>query len=207
MPCQPQLTSSGVGAQHINPFFGFSNYETRTHCPLEGGDCGRGQHVVRYNESTQKSPKDKTVLVGFEHLTQAVPETSLSLPSCGLFIQPFLLIHESAHSFRAGWVSVTCNQESWLIIMCDPRDYSPPGSSVHGILQARILKCVALPSSRWSSQLGDQTHDSCGSCVDSLFLSHWGSHQLTITPLTIYHQLINTRVHLCSTVWKHLFLS
>ena len=30
----------------------------------------------------------------------------------------------------------------------DPMDCSPPGSSVHGILQARILKWVAMPSSR-----------------------------------------------------------
>jgi len=30
-------------------------------------------------------------------------------------------------------------------------DYSPPGSSVHGILQARILKWVAMPSSRGSN--------------------------------------------------------
>ena len=32
--------------------------------------------------------------------------------------------------------------------LCNPMDHSPPGSSVHGILQARILKCVAVPSSR-----------------------------------------------------------
>ena len=30
--------------------------------------------------------------------------------------------------------------------LCDPMDGSPPGSSVHGILQARILECVAMPS-------------------------------------------------------------
>ena len=36
-------------------------------------------------------------------------------------------------------------------ILCDPGDRSPPGSSVHGILQARILKWVAMPSSRGSS--------------------------------------------------------
>ena len=29
-----------------------------------------------------------------------------------------------------------------------PLDYSPPGSSVHGILQARMLECVAIPFSR-----------------------------------------------------------
>ena len=33
----------------------------------------------------------------------------------------------------------------------DPMDYSPPSSSIHGILQARILEWVAMPSSRGSS--------------------------------------------------------
>ena len=32
--------------------------------------------------------------------------------------------------------------------LCDPMDCSPPGSSVHGILQKRILECVAISSSR-----------------------------------------------------------
>ena len=36
-------------------------------------------------------------------------------------------------------------------------DYSLPGSSVHGILQARMLEWVAMPSSRASSQSRDQT--------------------------------------------------
>ena len=36
--------------------------------------------------------------------------------------------------------------------LCDPMDRSLPGSSVHGILQARILKWVAVPFSRGSSQ-------------------------------------------------------
>ena len=31
-------------------------------------------------------------------------------------------------------------------ILCDPMDYSPPGCSVHGILQARMLEWVAFPS-------------------------------------------------------------
>ena len=38
------------------------------------------------------------------------------------------------------------------LTLCDPTGYSPPGSSVHGILQARILEWVAIPSSRGSSQ-------------------------------------------------------
>ena len=39
--------------------------------------------------------------------------------------------------------------------LCNPMDHSPPGSSVHGILQARILEWVAMPSSRGSSQPRD----------------------------------------------------
>ena len=39
--------------------------------------------------------------------------------------------------------------------LCDPMDRSPPGSSVHGILQARILEWVAIPFSRESSQPRD----------------------------------------------------
>ena len=39
--------------------------------------------------------------------------------------------------------------------LCDPMDCSPPGSSVHGILQARILEWVAMSSSRGSSQPRD----------------------------------------------------
>ena len=36
--------------------------------------------------------------------------------------------------------------------LCNPRTCNPPGSSVHGILQARILEWVAMPSSRGPSQ-------------------------------------------------------
>ena len=41
--------------------------------------------------------------------------------------------------------------------LCDSMDY-PPGSSVHGVLQARILEWVVMPSSRGSSQPSDWTH-------------------------------------------------
>ena len=39
--------------------------------------------------------------------------------------------------------------------LCNPVDCSPPGPSVHEILQARILEWVAIPFSRGSSQLRD----------------------------------------------------
>ena len=49
--------------------------------------------------------------------------------------------------------------------LCDPMDCSPPGSSAHGILQARILEWVAMCFSRESSQARDRTHVSYASCT------------------------------------------
>ena len=43
-------------------------------------------------------------------------------------------------------------------ILCDPIDYCPLGSSVHGILQARILEWVAISFSRASSPPRDESH-------------------------------------------------
>ena len=50
-------------------------------------------------------------------------------------------------------------------------DCSLPGFSVHGILQARILKLVAMPSSRGSSRSRDQTRISYVSCIGSEFFT------------------------------------
>ena len=56
----------------------------------------------------------------------------------------------------------------WL---CEPMDCSLPGSSVHGILQARILEWVAVPSSSPSSWPRDLTHISCSSCFIGEFFT------------------------------------
>ena len=52
--------------------------------------------------------------------------------------------------------------------LCNLMDCSPPGSSVHGILQARILEWVAIPFSRGSSQPSDRTQVSPALQADSL---------------------------------------
>ena len=59
--------------------------------------------------------------------------------------------------------------------LCDSVDCSPPGSSVHGILQARIVEWVAMPSSRGSSQPRDRT------CI-SQHLLHWQVGSLPLAP-------------------------
>ena len=57
--------------------------------------------------------------------------------------------------------------------LCDPIDCNPPDSSVHGILQARILEWVAISYSRGSSRPRDQTQISYISCIGSQVLYHY----------------------------------
>ena len=56
---------------------------------------------------------------------------------------------------------------------CDPVDCSLPGSSVHGILQAKILEWVAMPSSRGSSWPRDWSLISHVSCIGRWVLYHY----------------------------------
>ena len=58
------------------------------------------------------------------------------------------------------------------LTLCDPMDCSPSGSSVHGILQARILERVVVPSFRGSSWPKDQTLVS--------HLPHWQAGSLPL---------------------------
>ena len=68
--------------------------------------------------------------------------------------------------------------------LCDPMVCSPPGSSVHGILQARILEWVTMRSSRRSSWPRDPVAPALQ--ADSLQLSHQGSPGELVTPKTTF---------------------
>ena len=54
-----------------------------------------------------------------------------------------------------------CSVAQPSLTLCYPMDYSPLGSSVHGISQVGILEWVAIPFSRGSSQPRDQSQVSC----------------------------------------------
>ena len=56
-------------------------------------------------------------------------------------------------------------------IPCNSMACSPPASSVHGILQARILESIAKPFLRGSSQPSDRTHISCIFCIAGRFFT------------------------------------
>ena len=61
---------------------------------------------------------------------------------------------------------------SRCLTLRDPMDYSPPGSSVHGILQARILEWADTSSSRGSSPPRDRSRVSRVACSGRKALYH-----------------------------------
>ena len=79
---------------------------------------------------------------------------------------------------------------------CNPMDCSPPGSSVHGIFQARILEWVAVSSSRGSSLNKDRTQVSCVSFIGRQILHHYA----TFTTTPILHEQQNKEVKLNSSL-------
>ena len=72
--------------------------------------------------------------------------------------------------FGPKWAVVVVQSLSQCLTLCNPMDCSPPGSSVHGISRARILKWVAISFSRESSLLRSQTRVSC---IGRQILYHW----------------------------------
>ena len=73
---------------------------------------------------------------------------------------------------QQGEALLLLEEVSNYVTLCDPRACSPPGSSVHGIFQARILEWVAISSSRGSSQPRGRTHISSVSCIGRRVLCH-----------------------------------
>ena len=74
------------------------------------------------------------------------------------------LDHQNLSHCGGGLVAKSCPT------LCDPMDYSLTGSSVHGILQARILEWVAISFSRGSSQPRNWTRVSC---IAGRFFTNW----------------------------------
>ena len=103
---------------------------------------------------------------------------------------PFSLSTISALNFIAKFYS-HCPTVWWYVVrvlvaqscptLCDPVDHSPPDSSIHGILQARILEWVATSFSRGSSQPRDQTRVSC---TAGKFFTDWATRELAYLTVT-----------------------
>ena len=91
--------------------------------------------------------------------------------------------------------------------LCDTMDCSPPGSSIHGILQARILEWVAVSFSRGSSWPRNQTRVSC---IAGRFFTAWAMRE---APKVIYRTAKKkkkglSRVNkMATTLARHLWIT
>ena len=105
------------------------------------------------------------------------------LPAVLIFAFPKYVFYPSGANFvctlgkKPNLTLLSCLSGKSLhhIRLCNPMDCSPPSSSVYGILQARILEWVVMPSSRGSSQPRVWTHI-------SFCLLHWQVCSLPLVP-------------------------
>ena len=75
--------------------------------------------------------------------------------------------------WRSWQLSVQSSSIAQLCLtLCNPMDCCPPGSSIHGLFQLRILEWVAISSSKGSSWPSNQNHVFCVSCIGSRILYH-----------------------------------
>ena len=100
-------------------------------------------------------------------LCTALDRTYVSLPQAILHCLGFLLPEIE----KGSWI-VVVKLLSYVRLFCHPMDYSLPGSSVHGILQAKILQWAAIFLLRGSSWPRDWTRISC---VGRRILYHWAT--------------------------------
>ena len=92
----------------------------------------------------------------------------LNMPPFQYYLRKFRYLLDCGTSCLKVKVAALC------LTPCGPVDCSPPGASVHGIFQARILEWVAIPSSRRSCQPRDRTQ---ASCTGGGFLTIWATRE------------------------------
>ena len=126
-------------------------------CPMDKNSPGKNTGVVAISYSRGSSwTREQTHVSSLLHwrvdsFTTAPPVKSPTL-SCHVLIEVKV------------WVAQSC------LTLCNPMDCGPPSSSVHGILQARVLQWAAISSSRRTFWPRDQTWVSC---IAGRFFTVW----------------------------------
>ena len=101
--------------------------------------------------------------------------------------------------------SILCICECVLVAescptLWDPMDCSPPGSSVHGILQARIPEWVAIPFSRRSSQPRDLSRVSR---IAGRFFTLWATNGHNLTLWAFLQLMVPSSLSFSFLIWLH----
>ena len=111
-------------------------------------------------QSSKLSSRDQSLKTYWEYRTHLFTYTISSREGGIPILQTGLKV--------SPWLFVVAQLLSRVWLFCDPMDCNPRGSSVHEILQARILAWVAICFSRGSSQPRDQT---LISCISGIFIT------------------------------------
>ena len=123
----------------------------------------------------------------YKHYFQSVTHCSFLSPLRDIFLRSIsskgvssLLGTLEGSTFIRKFSCVHGQLLQWCSTLCNPMVCSPPGSSVHGILLARILEQIAMISSRGSfpPEVKPMSPASLALQVDSLLLNHQGSPKI-----------------------------
>ena len=104
--------------------------------------------VTRQSPLPVEFPRQDHIVLSYSRRSSGLRDQPASLASPTLAGRFFTIAAAAAKLLQS------------CLTLCDPMDCSLPGSSVHGILQARVLEWVAVPSSKGSSRR-DGTQVSC----------------------------------------------
>ena len=109
----------------------------------------------------------------------------------------FFRIQQSWWVFRKNITKMKLSSHCIILCptLCNLMDCSPPGSSVHGMFQARMLAWVAVSSSEESPWATGQTWVSCVSCIAGGSFYHWAIRGAPTSGYDI-HNIINGDVKL-----------
>jgi len=124
-----------------------------------------GRHMLSFHRSWKFSITCFLISVSLgPHDLSSVFHSTFFFLHCRLVLWSFTDV-----LYMYGW---KCWLLSCVLTLCDPMDSSPPGFSVHRILQARILEWVTMPFSRGSSWLRLWTRVSC---IAGRFFTIWAT--------------------------------
>ena len=154
-------------------------------------------HIHTHTHTHTHKPEHTYTHVPYLTRTTATTETiKLELPQISSLNLSLCLFFQINHFKKSLGGDYKCNVEIQMCLtmrcvhmhvqslqscltLCDSMDCNLPGSSIHGILHARILEWVAVPSLRGSSQLRDWTRIFC--ITEWFFTSEPGKYLLTNT--------------------------
>ena len=144
----------------INLEDNFAQTSSRFTLSLDSGDFHREEHLTR-KELRRRASHSSLLFLPHPSICLVKNQPGLYNWITGLYTRNYHSIVKQP--------CVCAQLLSHVKLFCNPMDYSPPGSSVHGIFQARILEWVAISYSRGSSWPWDQN------CIGKQILYHWAT--------------------------------